>query len=138
VDRLIWRGLLVAGLLLGLLVGSANAAQNASPENFGGVGLQVVPTINGQLVVLQVLPDSPAAAGDLRPGDLVFKVDDFSLQGSEFAAVVAEHLWGPVGSSVTLQFLRPGVAGSHSVTLQRANMTPRLTVTPGVRDGGEE
>lgn len=136
-DRLIWRGLLAAGMLLGLLIGSANAAQNGSTEKFGGVGLQVVPTINGDLVVLHVLPESPAAAGGLLPGDLVFKVDDFSLQGSEFAAVVAEHLWGPVGSSVTLHYLRPGVAGPRTATLQRDNMTPRLTVTPGIRDGQE-
>ena len=136
-DRLILRGWLSAVLLLGLLIGAAGAAPEPQGEKFGGVGLQVVPTINGHLVVLHVLPQSPAATGGLLPGDLVFKVDDFPLEGSEFAAVVAEHLWGPAGSRVTLHYLRPGVAGPKTVTLRRANMTPRLTVTPGTREGQE-
>lgn len=40
------------------------------------------------------------------PGDLIFQVDDFVLQGSEFGKVVSEHLWGPV--SITVAILRQG------------------------------
>lgn len=122
-------------LLLFFLSGPASAADGREPEAFGGVGLQVVPTINGQLVVLQALPDSPAANGGMLPGDLIVQVDDFPLRGSEFAAVVSKHLWGPVGSSVTLHYLRPGVAGSNVTVLQRSSMTPKITVSPSTREG---
>lgn len=114
------------------------SADSRSTEEFGGVGLQVVPTITGHLSVLQVMPGSPAAAGSLRPGDLIFQVDDFPLEGSEFAEVISNHLWGPIDSRVTLHYLRPGVAGPHSVTLQRAAMTPKITVSPAVRESQQE
>lgn len=77
-------------------------AEETSP---GGVGLQVVPTINGDLAMLNVLDDAPAAE-TVFSGDLIFQVDDFVLQGSEFGKVVSEHLWGPV--SITVAILRQG------------------------------
>lgn len=107
----------------------------AGEESFGGVGLQVVPTIDGELVVLNVLEKAPAAQLGLRPGDLIHQVDDFPLRGSDFGKVVAERLWGPVGSSVELLYRRPGVAGESRVVLQRSNIDPRLTVTPTLQQG---
>jgi C-terminal processing protease CtpA/Prc len=106
----------------------------AGDEAFGGVGLQVVPTIDGDLVVLNVLHDTPAALKGLLPGDLIFQVDDFALRGSDFGKVVSEHLWGPVGSMVELSYRRPGLAGVHRVVLMRTAIDPRLTVTPTVKD----
>ena len=69
------------------------------------------------------------------PGDLIYKVDDFELRGSEFGKVISEHLWGPVGSDVAVYYRRPGVAGSETVVLQRTKINPRLTVTPSVQGG---
>jgi C-terminal processing protease CtpA/Prc len=123
---------LLAGLLLGMAF--ADPAQ-AEKEDFGGVGLQVVPTITGELVVLNVLDKAPAADKGMLPGDLIFRVDDFLLKGSDFGKVVSEHLWGPVGSSVELFYRRPGVAGVKRVMLQRAKIDPRLTVTPAAQSG---
>ena len=107
----------------------------ADDVQFGGVGLQVVPTINGDLVVLNVLENAPAAEKGLLPGDLIFQVDDFTLQGSDFGRVVSEHLWGPVGSSVELFYRRPGAVGVSRVVIQRSTIDPRLTVTPTVQNG---
>lgn len=118
------------------IVGVADAG--AAEKDFGGVGLQVVPTINGDLVILNVLKGAPAAEKGLEPGDLVFQVDDFVLHGSEFGKVVSEHLWGVVGSTVTLHFRRPGVAGDRQVEIVRTSMDPHLTVTPTVRDSGKD
>ena len=109
-------------------------ASFAADEPFGGVGLQVVPTINGDLVVLNVLENAPAANKGLQPGDLIFQVDDFPLQGSDFGRVVSEYLWGSVGSTVELFYRRPGVAGVSRATLQRSAIDPRLTVTPSVQN----
>jgi len=123
----------LAGLLL--LFGFVTAFSWAGEEAFGGVGLQVVPTINGDLVILNVLQDTPAASKGMLPGDLIFQVDDFPLQGSEFGKVVSEHLWGPVGSTVELYYRRPGIAGVNKVVLQRTSIEPHLTVTPSVKGG---
>lgn len=120
-------------IVLACSFGQASQA-DAEEKDFGGVGLQVVPTIKGELVVLNVIENAPAAAGGLMPGDLIFQVDDFPLQGSEFGKVVSEYLWGPVGSTVELFYRRPGVSGVNRASLQRSRIDPRLTVTPTVRN----
>jgi C-terminal processing protease CtpA/Prc len=120
-----------------LIFSIAAVSPVAAEETFGGVGLQVVPTINGDLVVLNVLENAPAAQKGLSPGDLIFKVDDFALQGSEFGKVISEHLWGPVGSTVEIFFRRPGVAGENRVLLRRSEINPRLTVSPTVQGGSQ-
>ena len=123
-------------LIVMLVMGSFTATfAFADDVPFGGVGLQVVPTINGDLVVLNVIENAPAARMGLLPGDLIFQVNDFSLQGSDFGKVVSEHLWGPVGSSVELFYRRPGVVGVTRVVVQRSTIDPRLTVTPAVQSG---
>ena len=125
--------LLVAGLLA--LSGALTSPLSAEEKPFGGIGLQVVPTINGELVVLNVLENAPAAEKGLLPGDLIFQVDDFQLHGSDFGKVVSEYLWGPVGSSVELFYRRPGMAGVSRVIVKRTMIDPRLTVTPTVNSG---
>jgi C-terminal processing protease CtpA/Prc len=127
---------LLAALLLGCgLLAAALAAGAENASRLGSVGLQVVPTATGELVVLQVPPGAPAARADIRPGDLIVQIDDFALAGSDFAEVVAQRLWGVEGSAVVIHFLRPGVAGRKTLTLRRAVADPKLTVSPAVRNG---
>ncbi|MCM2263806.1 MAG: PDZ domain-containing protein [Desulfuromonadales bacterium] len=115
------------------LPGHLSAAENA--KKLGSVGLQVVPTATGELVVLQVPPNTPAASSGIRPGDLVVQINDFPLTGSDFADVVSHHLWGAEGSQVVIHYLRPGESGRKSATLRRAATDPKLTVTPAIRNG---
>lgn len=116
-----------AMLLFSLLALPALAGDD---KQFGGVGLQVVPTITGELVVLQVLQKTSAAQQGMLPGDLIYRVGNFPLLGSDFGKVISEHLWGPVGSRVELHYRRPGVAGERKALLERSAIDPQLTVTP--------
>jgi len=125
----------VAFLLLGLFLLLPVTSASAEEQRFGGVGLQVVPTITGELVVLNVLEETPASEKGVLPGDLIFQVDDFPLHGSDFGVVVSEHLWGPVDSQVEIFYRRPGVAGVSRVVLKRSSIDPRLTVTPAAQNG---
>ncbi len=125
----------VAFLLLGLFLLVPVTSVSAEEQRFGGVGLQVVPTIKGELVVLNVLEETPASEKGVLPGDLIFQVDDFPLQGSDFGVVVSEHLWGPVDSQVEIFYRRPGIAGVSRVVLKRSSLDPRLTVTPAAQNG---
>ena len=119
-----------------LMITSAWFALSVCAEEvaFGGIGLQVVPTVDGDLVVLNVLPDAPAAKQGILPGDMIFQVNDFILQGSDFGKVVTEHLWGPVGASVELVYRRPGVAGEKRASIERTAIAPKLIVAPTVQD----
>ncbi len=121
----------LCGLLLAafLVVGFESAAAG----EFGGVGLQVVPTVRGELVVLNVLPGSPAEQAGLKPGDLILKVDDFALEGSEFSEVVSRYLWGEAGTSLVLDYLRPGEAGFRSARLRREPLKGEVETPPGVK-----
>jgi len=125
----------VAFLFLGLFLLLPVTSASAEEQRFGGVGLQVVPTITGELVVLNVLEKTPASEKGVLPGDLIFQVDDFPLQGSDFGVVVSEHLWGPVDSQVEIFYRRPGIAGVSRVVLKRSSLDPRLTVTPAAQNG---
>jgi carboxyl-terminal processing protease len=105
----------------------------AASKSFGSIGLQVVPVATGELVVLKAVDGSPALSAAIKPGDLIVEVDGFALAGSTFSEVVPRYLWGEPGSSVTLKYLRPGVAGIQSVTLQRSKTTQPQQQTPGVK-----
>lgn len=120
-----------AALLVALLLWQSTPALAAGRE-FGGIGVQVVPTAVGDLVVLRVVEAAPATAA-LQPGDLIVEVDGFVLAGSDFAEVVPKRLWGAPGSSVKLKFRRPGVAGVQEVTLQRVPMQPGASQAPAVQ-----
>ena len=129
------RSLYILGITLLLLFFVSRPALFAEETEFGGIGLQVVPTINGDLVVLNVLDDTPASERGLKPGDLIFKVDDVVLNGTDFGEIVSTHLWGAIGTSVVLYYRRPGVQGDKRVVVQRIALKPQLTVTPTIQDG---
>lgn len=86
----------------------------------GGVGLQVVPIASGEIVVIAVLPKSPAAQAGILPGDLIVAVDGDLLRGSNFAEVTKNRLWGKAGSKVKVTWMRPGLAGKKNALLVRA------------------
>ena len=121
--------LLLSLLLLLAWVGLAQGAQ----QGYGGIGLQVVPTAEGTLAVLRVLPGSPALNAGIQPGDLVVAVDGHSLRGSDFAEVARRYLWGKVGTSLTLTYLRPGQTGTHVVQLQRVALGRGVVQAPGLK-----
>ena len=56
----------LAVLLISLLFSASFALSGETADDeFGGVGLQVVPTVEGDLVVLRVVEKSPAAQSGL-------------------------------------------------------------------------
>lgn len=99
----------------------------------GSVGLQVVPIATGELVVLNVIPGSPADQERLLPGDLIVQVDGTPLLGSDFQQVVRTKLWGEVGTRVEIEFMRPGKAGLHRKILTRAALLQSGTKLPQVQ-----
>ncbi|NIQ96404.1 MAG: PDZ domain-containing protein [Desulfuromonadales bacterium] len=102
-------------------------------EKFAGTGIQAVPIVSGELVVLDVVSGSPAERAGLHPGDLIVQVDDYPLKGSEFADVVRKYLWGEAGESLSLIYLRPGLEGRFSRRLVREPLTGEVEKIPGIR-----
>ena len=78
----------------------------------------VIPEINGVLVAA-VVPDSPAAAGGLRRGDVITKIGDSTITSADQVQGIVEQ--SAIGQA--LQF-----------TIRRGDRTQQLTIRPGQMD----
>ena len=100
----------------------------------GSIGIQVVPISTGELSVLHVIDGSPAKLSGMLPGDIVINVDGMSMKGSDFDLVTRKYLWGQVGTTVSIVWLRPGVVGEMKSNLKRVSTVENMKVKslPGV------
>ena len=125
-------------LLIALFVGSllftpSVLAAPGSKNEFGGIGAQVVPTATGEVVVLQLVQGAPAATKGLLPGDLIIEINGVTLKGLDFKQVTREHLWGFVGESVHVGWLRPGDTVKREADLVRVKIDKDSLRHPDVR-----
>lgn len=86
-----------------------------------GTGLQLARR-GTEIVVARVVPDSPAEASALRPGDRLVSVDDRPTQGQELDAV-ASWLTGDEGAPLMLK-LRDRNGRLRTVELERQVIAP--------------
>ena len=115
----------IRGMLSGLDPHSAYLDQSAYQRlqegtrgEFGGLGLEVG-TEDGLIKVIAPIDGTPAEAADIRPGDLIIRIDGQSVKGLDLQAAV-ERMRGETGTAVTLGILRDGAEGPIEVTLERA------------------
>ncbi|PLX80372.1 MAG: hypothetical protein C0615_01215 [Desulfuromonas sp.] len=106
---------------------------SAADKEFGGIGAQVVPTATGEIVVLQLVDGSPAAQKGLLPGDLIVSINGKPLKGLDFNTVTRDYLWGFVGESVEVTWLRPGEVDKRSADLVRVKIDAESLRHPGVK-----
>ncbi len=88
---------------------------------------------NEQIVISSILEDGPAAKSNLRPNDIIVKVNDTPVEGLTLTAVV-KLIRGPRGTPVKLTVLRPGASKPIEVTIIRANIDVKA-VKPYKPDG---
>jgi carboxyl-terminal processing protease len=84
---------------------------------FGGLGIEVTME-NGYVKVVSPIDDTPAFRAGLKPGDLITKLDNESVQGMSLAEAV-EKMRGRVNSDLILSISRGG-AKPFEVTITRA------------------
>jgi carboxyl-terminal processing protease len=116
-------GAAIAGMLSGLDTRSAyineaafRAMQTPANENLAGLGL-VVTIESGQLKVISPQDGSPAAQAGIKPGDLIFTIDNDPVYDLTLAEA-EQKLRGPFGSEVELT-LRRGNGGPIKVRVKR-------------------
>lgn len=81
------------------------AEEMGAPIGFGGLGLQL--TIDGsRIVILGVLPNTPAEQAELVTGSTIVAIDGESTAGKTLEEVV-KKLRGEVGTSVRLTIIHP-------------------------------
>lgn len=84
---------------------------------FGGVGLEVEDDRDG-IHIVTVIDGTPASKSDLRPNDVIVKINGETSNGMPLEKAV-DLMRGTRGSTVTLTVTRQGVDAPISVTLKR-------------------
>ncbi len=129
---------IAGGRVVDGLQGADPAAMKAKAEALlqpvGRLGLELGPaTVEDApgAVIKSILPGTPAAASDLKPGDRLLAADGLDLTPLTLPQVLVA-LRGAPGTAVTLKVARSGVAEPLSVALLRV---PRDTAAPEGRLG---
>ena len=92
--------------------------QSSITGEFEGIGAEVQLDRDERLMIVAVLPGTPAETVGLKPGDVVLEVDGESIAGlSPFESVI--KIRGPKGSSVELLVKHPQVDEPELVAIVR-------------------
>ncbi len=105
-------------------LGPAKAKEErARRVGFGGVGIQLH-AVGDTIEVLSVVPDSPAAAANIRPRDRLLRIGDKLVHGMNVSEVV-DRVRGPIGARIDLEFQRPDAPAPLSYRLTREKIVPQ-------------
>ena len=88
--------------------------------HFEGIGAQVTQTDAG-LTVIAPIPDTPAEAAGIRPGDVILAVDGVDIANHTLIEAV-NLIRGPRDTEVTLLIRRADSADTESVTITRGEI----------------
>jgi carboxyl-terminal processing protease len=105
---------------------------------FSGIGLSIVGTKKG-LHVVKVFPNSPAAKGGIKAGEIIVKANGESLAGLS-STEATDKIKGPEGTKVTVGVLDPKTKKTRELTLTRAeielpNVSSHLFTSHGKKIG---
>ena len=106
-------------------------SENVSGE-FGGIGAEVN-IIQGMLVIVAPLKDSPAQKSGLLPGDVISKVDAAEVVGNTLTQATS-LIRGEVGTDVVLSILRRGEEKEIEIMVTRDIVTVPIIETEIVDD----
>lgn len=86
--------------------------------SFGGVGMEIDTTADGQIVVISPLKDTPASRAGIRSGDIVLRIGTSSTSGLSTNQAI-KRIRGPKGTTVELTLSRKGEAKPIVVSVVR-------------------
>ncbi|MBI3527576.1 MAG: S41 family peptidase [Betaproteobacteria bacterium] len=120
---------LIADAVRGMLQGLDPYSDYVEPEayrelkqdnggRFGGLGMEVGMEA-GAVRVVSTFEDSPALQAGLRPGDLITRLNEVSVEGLTLDQAI-QRVRGEPDTSIALTVLRKGDVEPHVVTVRRA------------------
>ena len=87
---------------------------------YAGIGMEIV-KVGDFVTVNKVFPNSPAEQGGVLEGDKIAIIDTVNARGFN-TQQVQNKLLGPIGTPVTVQFLRIGVQQPVKLSFKRAEI----------------
>lgn len=103
-------------LSLGVCSGAERSAR------FGGIGIDGVPSPDGEIRVRQLVAGGPAHRAGIRLGDVITAIDGKPTKGSSFREMVEKRLRGREGTKVRLTIRRAGQPKPLRFTLVRRQL----------------
>jgi len=94
--------------------------QASTKGSFGGLGIEVG-LRDGNITVIRVIEDNPAAKVDMRPGDRIVQIDAESTVTMNLNDAV-DRLRGPAGTTVTVYVMRDGLQKPKPLEITRATI----------------
>ncbi len=102
-------------------LGGLDALPRGIPVDHAYVGVQVAPDVEG-LKIVRVVPTSGADRAGLRPGDIIYQVNDVrTVDPEELVGLVGEHA---IGDRVIVHYRRDGAYAEAAVELLARPATP--------------
>lgn len=90
---------------------------NAIEQQLVGIGVVLEESENG-IRIMSVIPEGPAAAAGLKPGDILVKADGTSLAGESVQTAIS-LISGKENTSVTLIFINSETGSLQTITIPR-------------------
>ena len=86
-----------------------------------GIGVNVFSS-DGNIIVSEPIPGSPAERVGVKAGDIIIGADDFDLRGMEFDAAL-EKIRGKAGTEVKIKLIRSSISEPLSFIIKREKVT---------------
>ncbi len=88
---------------------------------YTGIGIYMAQDINGNIIVLLPIEDSPAEEADIRSGDIISKIDGEDCFGMDID-IVASKIKGEEGTKVKLEIIRDDKTIEKEVTRRKVEI----------------
>lgn len=98
----------------------AKAFMESLDDEVVGIGVTVL-EMEGNIVVSQPIPGSPADKAGIKSGDIIVTANGVNLSGMPLEAAV-EHIRGKEGTTVTVEVLRSGMVETMSFGIVRESV----------------
>ena len=86
--------------------------------NFGGIGANIMRNEAGE-VVLDPIPDNPAEAAGILPGDVLLAVDGLAIDAEMTVEAIAQLIRGEKETTVTLTVRHPSASDAVDISIVR-------------------
>ncbi len=94
-------------------------------DEITGIGVNVLSS-DGNIIVTQPIPDSPADKAGMKAGDIIIGADGVDLRGMNFDTAL-EYVRGPVGTTAEISVLRGGISEPLKFSIVRTKVVSNPT-----------